>query len=134
MFFGPLVGSWIQSVTSGRTCCDIFALANLVLVIVLLVFNCGPFVFRENRSFHVKLLKLQSKDKTEEVTFGFNSHYSFVNSEQGVMKQKRSESVRVKRVIMRRFEIRDTYAEKMANKIKFNRESRDVTAIQRLID
>jgi hypothetical protein len=51
MFFGPLVGSWVKSATDGRTSCDIFALVNLFLAVVLIIFNCGPFVFSENRAF-----------------------------------------------------------------------------------
>ena len=41
------------------TTSDIQAITNFVVMIFLIVFNCGPFVFREHHQFIGKLEKLR---------------------------------------------------------------------------
>lgn len=42
---GPLGGSLLEKAIGGRLTSDYIALMNFAVVIVLFVFNCGPFVF-----------------------------------------------------------------------------------------
>lgn len=51
-------------------------ITNLVISAILLVFNCGPFVFQENRRFKEKLAHLQNALVDDAKTFGYESHLS----------------------------------------------------------
>lgn len=55
MFLSPLIGSALQTSYGQRATCDILMIGNLCVAVILLVFNCGPFVFQENRVFKGKL-------------------------------------------------------------------------------
>ena len=43
---------------------------------ILAIFNCGPFVFRENRKFRQKLQDLQDCLVNDAKTYGYESHLS----------------------------------------------------------
>mmetsp|Transcript_31724 Transcript_31724/g.48628 ORF Transcript_31724/g.48628 Transcript_31724/m.48628 type:complete len:117 (-) Transcript_31724:253-603(-) len=43
-------------------------MGDLSLAVLLFIFNCGPFVFRENRKFVAKLEHLKAKNQAHEET------------------------------------------------------------------
>ena len=45
MFVSPLIGSFLTTDTSANRTADYIGLFNIAYVIILLIFNCGPFVF-----------------------------------------------------------------------------------------
>lgn len=51
MFVSPLIGSSLFLKYESQTTCDIVAAANLGLAVFCFIFNCGFFVFSENRTF-----------------------------------------------------------------------------------
>lgn len=51
MFVGPLVGGFMYDEIGGRKTADYVAISNLVVGSLLFIFNCGIFVFKENRAF-----------------------------------------------------------------------------------
>lgn len=61
MFVGPLVGGFMHDQIGPRKTGDYVAISNLVIGGILLVFNCGIFVFHENRAFFSKLNELKAK-------------------------------------------------------------------------
>jgi len=58
MFVGPLVGSSMNTNFGAAVTCDYIAFVNLGFAAVILIFNCGPYVFSENRNFQAKLAEL----------------------------------------------------------------------------
>ena len=80
MFVSPLIGSNLNSSFGPRATCDYIAYTNFASAIILLLFNCGPFVFSENRKFQDKLDELRAKLVDDNKTYGYESHDSFVNS------------------------------------------------------
>lgn len=50
-FVSPIVGSQLYTYFGARVTCDYVALLNFGFFVVLFLFNCGPFVFSENRQF-----------------------------------------------------------------------------------
>ena len=42
---------------------------NIVIAVILFIFNCGPLVFSENRRFVAKLAELQSGAEPEQENF-----------------------------------------------------------------
>ena len=52
MFVGPLIGGYMYDHLGGSRTSDYIAMVNLALGFILLSFNCGPFVFQENRQFY----------------------------------------------------------------------------------
>lgn len=92
MFVSPLVGSGINNLYGPRKTCDYFMLANLVVAIVLLVFNCGPNVFTENREFRKQLEDLQAKLQEDAITYGYDSLLTYdTNVLPGKQKRTRSD-------------------------------------------
>lgn len=65
MFVSPLIGSYISNKVHASKTCDIIAYANLAFAVVLFLFNCGPFVFQENRIFQAKLAELLPKEEED---------------------------------------------------------------------
>ena len=66
-FFAPNIGTQMYEEFGWRPTCDIVAAFNLGIGLVLLVFNCGPHVFREDREFKEKLEELKRpKDEFQE--------------------------------------------------------------------
>ena len=61
MFVGPLVGGYMRDAIGPRRTGDWIAISNLVVGTILFFFNCGPFVFQENREFFAKLNVLKEK-------------------------------------------------------------------------
>ena len=61
MFVSPLIGSWLYDQFGPRKTCDYVALANLGLGAFFLIFNCGIFVFSENRKFNEKLMEIKNR-------------------------------------------------------------------------
>lgn len=51
MFVGPILGSLLETLYGYSGCCDLVALINIGWGTFLFVFNCGPWVFAENRKF-----------------------------------------------------------------------------------
>lgn len=45
---------------------DVSMIANFAFALILLIFNCGPFVFSENRAFMARLEALKVKNVPEE--------------------------------------------------------------------
>mmetsp|Transcript_12602 Transcript_12602/g.21204 ORF Transcript_12602/g.21204 Transcript_12602/m.21204 type:complete len:140 (+) Transcript_12602:1442-1861(+) len=45
---------------------DIIFIGNIAFAVILLIFNCGPFVFSENRAFNEKLYRLRNKQELGE--------------------------------------------------------------------
>lgn len=74
MFVSPLVGSILQTGYGQRVTCDILMIGNLIVGVFLLIFNCGPLVFKENREFRTKLENLQAKLQEDDMTYGYESH------------------------------------------------------------
>lgn len=67
-FISPLIGDALNTNFLARTACDISAYANFGFLILLLIFNCGPFVFSENAKFNEKLEELRSIATQEDDT------------------------------------------------------------------
>jgi len=84
-FISPLIGSYLLNLLTGpieegdhgetanrekenaqRVLCDGLAFFNFGLGIVLFCFNCGIFVFSENKLFTKKLLELKANFVTDE--------------------------------------------------------------------
>ena len=84
-FISPLIGSNLLNLLSGpteegdteeiankhkeygqRVLCDYLAFFNFGLGVILFFFNCGIFVFSENRLFTRKLLELKANFVTDE--------------------------------------------------------------------
>ena len=55
MFVGQLSGGFMFDQIGGHRTGDYVAISNLVVGIFLLLFNCGPFVFKENKQFLKRL-------------------------------------------------------------------------------
>lgn len=66
-FVSPLVGSYMHSTLGSRVDTDYIAFMNLGLAAILLIFNCGPFAFSENRKFNQRLAELRGELDEEEV-------------------------------------------------------------------
>ena len=64
-FFAPNLGTKMYEVYDWRPTCDIIALLNLGIALILFLFNCGPMVLREDRKFKERLKELKMS-KTEE--------------------------------------------------------------------
>ena len=61
MFISPLLGSYLHSTLGSRKTCDYVAIVNLGVAAISFVFNCGFFVFSEDRAFKTKLEELKEK-------------------------------------------------------------------------
>lgn len=61
MFVGPLIGGFMHDKIGARSTGDYVAISNLVVGGFLFIFNCGPFVFQENKTFFKKLNELKEK-------------------------------------------------------------------------
>lgn len=59
-FVSPIIGAALEKQFGQRSTCDYTAFMNLSLGILFFVFNCGPFVFQENKKFNQQLEKLKS--------------------------------------------------------------------------
>jgi len=55
MFAAPLVGSFLYTDTDARRTSTLMGYFNIIYMLILFVFNCGPLVFSENRKFLKKL-------------------------------------------------------------------------------
>lgn len=66
-FVSPLIGTYMHSSLGSRVDCDYIGFFNFGLAAILLIFNCGPFVFSENRKFNEKLAELRGDLNEEEV-------------------------------------------------------------------
>lgn len=64
-FVAPLIGTALYTVYGIRTTCDIFALFNIGFGVILVIFNCGPNVFGEDREFKRKLAILKGEDEED---------------------------------------------------------------------
>ena len=51
-FLSPLIGGCLYMIYGMRKTCDIVAAANLVYVLILISFNCGFNVYKENVNFN----------------------------------------------------------------------------------
>jgi hypothetical protein len=60
-FVSPLAGSALYNMFGPRLTCDYVAIMNIITFLILFIFNCGPFVYRENREFLAKLAKLKQQ-------------------------------------------------------------------------
>ena len=56
----PLIGAFLHSEVGARKACDYVAYFNIGFGIISFIFNCGFFVFREDREFKSKLAALQA--------------------------------------------------------------------------
>ena len=54
-FFAPNIGTWLYEIYDWRLTCDIVAILNLGVALILFFFNCGPQVFREDQRFKENL-------------------------------------------------------------------------------
>ena len=57
MFISPLIGSQLYTQFGPRKGCDYVAAADVSIGILLAIFNCGIFVFQENKRFKRALYK-----------------------------------------------------------------------------
>ena len=55
-----------------RWTCDYIAIYNLAFGLIIFAFNCGPFVFSENRDFNKKLRQLKKNHEKEESNIAKN--------------------------------------------------------------
>lgn len=55
MFVAPLIGSDLYTDTNARRTSTYIAFFNIGYMIILFIFNCGPWVFSENRKFLKRL-------------------------------------------------------------------------------
>jgi hypothetical protein len=53
-----LVGGFMHEEIGPRKTCDYIAYLNIGFGLILLIFNCGFFVFKEDREFKIKLAAL----------------------------------------------------------------------------
>ena len=58
----PLIGAYMHDRLGARRTCDYVAYFNIGFGIISFIFNCGFFVFREDREFKKKLKALQEKE------------------------------------------------------------------------
>lgn len=65
-FVAPLIGTYMYEVVGMRMTCDVFAILNIVVAVLSLVFNCGFNVFGENREFNKKLAALKGVVEEED--------------------------------------------------------------------
>lgn len=65
-FVSPLIGTAMNTSYDQRTTCDIIAFFNFGFVVVLFLFNAGPFVFSENARFNKKLEELRAAAEAQE--------------------------------------------------------------------
>ena len=61
MFISPLIGSNLYLSYGASLTCDIIALMDFAFGIWLMIFNCGPTVFAENKNFMRKLTSLKKR-------------------------------------------------------------------------
>lgn len=61
LFVSPLIGSSMYLKYTGPITCDTIAIVDFLYGLILLVFNCGPYVFSENRQFRKNLNSLKKK-------------------------------------------------------------------------
>jgi len=61
-FVSPLIGSYIETAYGDQEVFDIFATISFGFGIFFLIFNCGPFVFSNNRKFHANLKALKAPE------------------------------------------------------------------------
>lgn len=54
-FVSPLLGSYVQTALGDQECFDLFGCVSFGFGVFFFIFNCGPFVFSENRKFMAKL-------------------------------------------------------------------------------
>jgi hypothetical protein len=59
MFVSPLIGGFLDTTYGPRATCDYIAMMDGMTGVLFFVFNCGFFVFSENRAFHEKLAALK---------------------------------------------------------------------------
>ena len=83
MFVGPLVGGLMFDNIGGRRTGDYVAISNLVVGTLIFFFNCGPFVFKENKEFFAKLniLKEQAEKLNQEDEDNDNDVDTSINKE-----------------------------------------------------
>ena len=62
MFVSPIIGSNLYTNTDANRTATYVGIFNVSYSIILFVFNCGPFVFSENRKFQKKLNDLMPYD------------------------------------------------------------------------
>ena len=55
MFVGQLAGGFMFDKIGGHRTSDYVAISNLVVGTYMFFFNCGPFVFKENKQFLKRL-------------------------------------------------------------------------------
>jgi hypothetical protein len=55
MFIAPLIGSFLYTDTDARRTSTLIGYFNIAYMFILFTFNCGPFVFSENRKFLKRL-------------------------------------------------------------------------------
>lgn len=61
----PIIGSWINHNIGSQYTCDLVAFINLFYMFLLIIFNCGLGVFKENRDFVNGIKEL--REKAEEI-------------------------------------------------------------------
>ena len=66
-FVSPIVGSYLYTQYGMRSTCDIIAAVNVAFATIILIFNCGLFVFSEDRKFRGKLGKLKKNCMYQEI-------------------------------------------------------------------
>ena len=66
MFVGPLIGSAMNTTFGSVKTCDYLGFANLGFAVLLFIFNCGPFVYAENRKFQERVAELAGEEEDED--------------------------------------------------------------------
>jgi len=84
-FVSPLIGTATYDAIGVRATFDLFAMVNFGFGLFIFIFNCGLFVFSENRAFTRKLYDLKSKNEEDQAqkpnakgrsnSIGFNQAY-----------------------------------------------------------
>lgn len=62
----PLIGAFLHDNVGSRRTCDYVAYFNIGFGIISFIFNCGFFVFREDREFKNKLAALQAAGEVDQ--------------------------------------------------------------------
>lgn len=65
-FVAPLTGAALHKSLEERNTFDVIALANFGFGIIFFIFNCGIFVFSENRKFNERLQELKDMGQGQE--------------------------------------------------------------------
>ena len=70
-FISPILGSMVYNQFGVTYCFDLIFSIDVLFAIFIFHFNCGPFVFKENREFLKRLNELRNQENQQELNSDF---------------------------------------------------------------